>query len=187
MIYSVATTHFFSPSPSFLPSQGFQANVSLQVWILFKESFLFAAGRATPLCWKIEVQVTLHQFRIVSPCPCSPLSSSPEWKWVPVAHFHSVCSQVVFSQQLMWTLSSWVKSAWGSIGGRAWGLSLNTWPWLLMKNRIWPIKTVLLQHMFYVYRALTYWQTYNSDISNTLKFIHRHSVISIHFIEIFLK
>lgn len=76
--------------------------------------------------WKMEVQVTLHPFHIVSPCPCVPCSSSPL----------SVCSQDVFSQQLMWTLLSWVKSAWGSIGGRAWGLSLNAWPWLLMKNRI---------------------------------------------------
>lgn len=44
--------------------------------LLFKKVF-FAAGRATPLCWKMEVQVMLHPFHIVSPCPCVPCSSRP--------------------------------------------------------------------------------------------------------------
>lgn len=44
--------------------------------LLFKKVFLL---QVEPLhyVWKMEVQVTLHPFHIVSPCPCVPCSSSP--------------------------------------------------------------------------------------------------------------
>lgn len=43
----------------------------------YLRSFFLLQVEPLHYVWKMEVQVTLHPFHIVSPCPCVPCSSSP--------------------------------------------------------------------------------------------------------------